>query len=188
MNKTAPKLDGASSLTRELHILRQSTVPARNAARFRYGPPVSRLVARLPTPGGPAHRRLAELQALYDHAPVALGLLDRDLRVISANQRPANFHDTAPELLIGRTVADALSEAFEAFQPTLSKALAAKPFPESPLPNPPQFPVTPTSSSPSPSNPPSTRMKKSSASPSQSWTWVNPMFTDQSPPQSQVIA
>jgi PAS domain-containing protein len=126
MNKTAPKLDGASSLTRELHILRQSTVPARNAARFRYGPPVSRLVARLPTPGGPAHRRLAELQALYDHAPVALGLLDRDLRVISANQRPANFHDTAPELLIGRTVADALSEAFEAFQPTLSKALAGQ--------------------------------------------------------------
>ena len=83
--------------------------------------PANPAVPRIPPP-----HRLAELQALYDHAPVALGLLDRNLRFISANQRLANFHDTAPELLIGRTVADALPEAFEAFEPTLSKALAGQ--------------------------------------------------------------
>jgi EAL domain-containing protein (putative c-di-GMP-specific phosphodiesterase class I) len=79
-------------------------------------------------PASDVHRsqRLAELQALYDDASFALGLLDRNLRFISANQRLADFHNTSPERLIGRTVADALPEVYDAFEPILRKALAGQ--------------------------------------------------------------
>ena len=77
-------------------------------------------------PDVPRPHRLAQLQALYDSAPVALGLLDRNYRFISANQRLGDFHDTAPELLIGHTVADVLPEVFAAFEPILRQALAGE--------------------------------------------------------------
>jgi EAL domain-containing protein (putative c-di-GMP-specific phosphodiesterase class I) len=78
------------------------------------------------SPTVPPTHRLAELQALYDQAPFALGLLDRNLRFVSANQRLADFHDTAPELLIGRNVTDAPSKAFHAFEPLFRQALAGQ--------------------------------------------------------------
>ena len=82
--------------------------------------------ASIRRPSAPPQQRLAELQALYDSAPVALGLLDRNLRFVSANHRLAEFHDTAPEFLIGHTVADVLPDAFSAFEPIFREALAGR--------------------------------------------------------------
>jgi len=77
-------------------------------------------------PTVPPPHRLAELQALYNSAPLALGLLDRNLRFISANQRLADFHETVPELLIGQSVTDALPKEFQAFEPAFRQALAGR--------------------------------------------------------------
>ncbi len=106
-------------------------------------PVTAPLPYRAPAPTVPSPHRLAELQALYDSAPVALGLLDRDLRFVSANQRLAAFHDTAPELLIGRTVAEALPEAFPTFEPIFRQALAGNPISGITVPKPSAIPGDP---------------------------------------------
>jgi PAS domain-containing protein len=98
---------------------------------------------RAPAPDVPSPHRLAELQALYDSAPVALGLLDRNLRFISANRRLADFHDTQPELLIGHTVSEALPEAFKAFEPIFRKALAGEAISGITVPKPSSLPAGP---------------------------------------------
>jgi EAL domain-containing protein (putative c-di-GMP-specific phosphodiesterase class I) len=81
---------------------------------------------RMPAADAPRPHRLAELQALYENAPLALGLLDRNLRFVSANQRLADFHDTSLDRLIGRTAAEALPEAFASFEPILRRALGGE--------------------------------------------------------------
>lgn len=74
----------------------------------------------------PPPHRLAELQALYDCAPVALGLLDHNLRFVSVNQRLADFYNSAPTALVGHTVADVLPKVFEVFEHVFRQALAGQ--------------------------------------------------------------
>ena len=51
-------------------------------------------------------QRLAQLQAIYDGAPVALAFIDADLRYVSVNQRLASMNGIAVEEHLGRKVSD----------------------------------------------------------------------------------
>jgi PAS domain S-box-containing protein len=70
----------------------------------------------------PAHR-LAQLEAVYDGAPVGLCFLDRNLRYISLNRRLSEMNGVpAPEHL-GRRVAEVLPKLFPRIEPFLRRAL-----------------------------------------------------------------
>jgi PAS domain S-box-containing protein len=71
-------------------------------------------------------QRLAQLQAIYEGAPVGLCFLDRKLRYVSLNQRLAerNGHTIAAHL--GRTVAEMVPAMTVAFEPYLARALAGE--------------------------------------------------------------
>ena len=68
-------------------------------------------------------QRLAQLQALYDDAPVGLAFLDCDLRYISLNRYLAQMHGLPVAAHIGRTVAEILPDLFEKIAPLLQRAL-----------------------------------------------------------------
>jgi PAS domain S-box-containing protein len=70
--------------------------------------------------------RLAQLQAIYDGAPVGLAFLDRNLRYVSANERIAAMKNIPVEDHIGRTVAEVVSDAYPLVEPTLLRALAGE--------------------------------------------------------------
>jgi PAS domain S-box-containing protein len=70
--------------------------------------------------------RLAQLQAIYDGAPVGLAFLDRNLRYVSANQRIAEMKNIPVEDHLGRTVAEVVPEVFPQLEPTLRRALAGE--------------------------------------------------------------
>ncbi|MBX9600775.1 MAG: PAS domain S-box protein [Bryobacteraceae bacterium] len=53
-----------------------------------------------------ARKTLAELEAIYDTAPVGLCVLDRDLRYVRINSRLAEMNGIAAEEHLGRTVRD----------------------------------------------------------------------------------
>jgi len=53
-----------------------------------------------------AWARLAELQAIYDTAPVGLCVIDRDRRFRRVNRRLAEINGVPPEAHVGRTVAE----------------------------------------------------------------------------------
>jgi PAS domain S-box-containing protein len=57
-------------------------------------------------------QRLAQLQAVYDGAPVGLAFLDRELRYVSLNQRLAVMNGLPVEDHLARSVADVLPEQF----------------------------------------------------------------------------
>jgi PAS domain S-box-containing protein len=68
-------------------------------------------------------QRLAQLQALYDGAPVALGLLDRRLRYISLNRRLAQMHGLTAPAHLGRTVEQVSPKLFSLIEPALRRVL-----------------------------------------------------------------
>jgi PAS domain S-box-containing protein len=68
-------------------------------------------------------QRLAQLQAIYDGAPVGLCFLDRNLRYVSLNQRLADLNGAPMPAHIGRTVQDMLPNLFPRIQPFLQRAL-----------------------------------------------------------------
>jgi PAS domain S-box-containing protein len=68
-------------------------------------------------------QRLAQLQAIYDGAPVGLCFLDRSLRYVSLNQRLADLNGAPVPSHIGRTVHDMLPELFPQIEPFLQRAL-----------------------------------------------------------------
>jgi PAS domain S-box-containing protein len=68
-------------------------------------------------------QRLAQLQAIYDGAPVGLSFLDRNLRTISLNRRLAEMTGIPVHALLGRTIAEVLPEAFPQIVPYLRRAL-----------------------------------------------------------------
>jgi len=70
--------------------------------------------------------RLAQLQALYDGAPVGLGFLNTDLRYVSLNQRLAEINERPVEAHIGRTVAEVIPDFTATIYPRLKEALAGK--------------------------------------------------------------
>jgi PAS domain S-box-containing protein len=73
-------------------------------------------------------QRLAQLQAIYDGAPVGLCFLDRNLRYISINKHLAaiNRHPIVDHL--GRYPIDIVPEIFPQFEPYLRRALAGEAF------------------------------------------------------------
>ncbi|AFL89731.1 PAS domain S-box [Terriglobus roseus DSM 18391] len=67
--------------------------------------------------------RLAQLQALYEGAPVGICFLDRQLRYVSLNKRMADIHNVPVEAHLGRTVAAVLPDIYESLRPRLEAAL-----------------------------------------------------------------
>jgi PAS domain S-box-containing protein len=100
--------------------------PARGAAMALQGPgddwSVSSLEA-LPT------QRLAQLQAIYDGAPVGLCFLDCKLRYVSLNQRLAERNGSTIAAHMGHTVAEMLPDMIGQLEPYLNRALAGESIP-----------------------------------------------------------
>jgi PAS domain S-box-containing protein len=68
-------------------------------------------------------QRLAQLQAIYDGAPVGLCFVDRQLRYVSINQRLAEMNGSSVEAHLGRTVKELIPESYSALEPYLKRAL-----------------------------------------------------------------
>jgi PAS domain S-box-containing protein len=68
-------------------------------------------------------QRLAQLQAIYDGAPVGLCFLDPNLRYLSINRRLAAMNGAAAELYLGRTVQEMIPEVFSQIEPYMRRAL-----------------------------------------------------------------
>lgn len=68
-------------------------------------------------------QRLAQLQAIYDGAPVGLCFVDRNLRYVSINRRLAEMNGASIDSHLGRTVAEMIPESFPTLEPFLVRAL-----------------------------------------------------------------
>ncbi|MES2390688.1 MAG: EAL domain-containing protein [Acidobacteriota bacterium] len=68
-------------------------------------------------------QRLAQLQAIYDGAPVGLCFLDRDLRYVSLNKKLAEMNGTTVSAHLGRRVQEMVPEMYAMFEPHLLQAL-----------------------------------------------------------------
>lgn len=73
-------------------------------------------------------QRLAQLQAIYDGAPVGLSFVDRNLRYVNLNQRLADLHGAPVAAHIGKTVQEMIPELFPQIQPFLLRALKGEAF------------------------------------------------------------
>ncbi|HEY6444853.1 MAG TPA: EAL domain-containing protein [Acidobacteriaceae bacterium] len=65
----------------------------------------------------------AQLQAVYEGAPVGLCFLDRELRYVSVNRRLAEMNGCPIEAHLGRTPRDIVPALFPRFAPYLDRAL-----------------------------------------------------------------
>jgi PAS domain S-box-containing protein len=68
-------------------------------------------------------QRLAQLQAIYDGAPVGLCFVDSKLRFVSINERLAQFNGRSVAEHLGQPVADMIPEFFRQIEPHLQRAL-----------------------------------------------------------------
>jgi PAS domain S-box-containing protein len=68
-------------------------------------------------------QRLAQLQAVYQGAPVGLGFVDRDLKYINVNRRLADLHGLSIEDHYGRTMAEVVPEFYPLIEPHVMRAL-----------------------------------------------------------------
>ena len=68
-------------------------------------------------------QKLAQLQAVYDGAPVGLGFLDRGLRYVSLNRQLAEMGEGTIEGHLGKTVQEMVPDIFPRFEPYLRRAL-----------------------------------------------------------------
>jgi len=73
-------------------------------------------------------QRLAQLNAIYDGAPVGLCFLDRNLRFVSLNKRLAEIHNLPVASHLGHTIADIVPEKFPQIEPYLQRALNGEPY------------------------------------------------------------
>lgn len=71
-------------------------------------------------------QRLAQLQAVYDGAPVGLGFIDRDLKYININRRLADLHGLSIEDHYGKTLAEVIPELYPLIEPHVKGALNGK--------------------------------------------------------------
>jgi len=74
----------------------------------------------MPTVG---FERLAQLQAIYDNAPVGLAFLDRNMRHVNLNQRLADMNGLSVEEHVGKTPEELIPDTFRLFEPYLLRAL-----------------------------------------------------------------
>ncbi|MGD0443413.1 MAG: EAL domain-containing protein [Edaphobacter sp.] len=72
-------------------------------------------------------QRLAQLNAIYDGAPVGLCFLDRNLRFVSMNKRLAEIHNLPIASHLGRPIADIIPDNFPQCEPYLLRALNGEP-------------------------------------------------------------
>jgi PAS domain S-box-containing protein len=70
----------------------------------------------------PPTQRLAQLQAVYDGAPVGLAFLDCNLRYVSINRRLADMNGPSMEEHLGKTIAEAIPDIFPLIEPYLRRA------------------------------------------------------------------
>jgi len=68
-------------------------------------------------------QRLAQLQAIYDGAPVGLCFLDRDFRYVSLNRRLAEMNGSPVEAYLGKKVEDMIPEIYRMVEPYMRRAL-----------------------------------------------------------------
>jgi PAS domain S-box-containing protein len=68
-------------------------------------------------------QRLAQLQAIYDGAPVGLCFLDRNLRYVSINRRLAAMNGSPAESYLGKTVQEMIPAVFSFVEPYILRAL-----------------------------------------------------------------
>jgi PAS domain S-box-containing protein len=71
-------------------------------------------------------QRVAELQAIYDGAPVGLAFLDRNLRYVSANERIATMKNIPLQDHFGHSLAEVLPDALPQIEPALRRALGGE--------------------------------------------------------------
>jgi PAS domain S-box-containing protein len=74
-------------------------------------------------------QRLAQLQAIYDGAPVGLCFLDRDFRYVSISQKLANMNGAPVAAYLGKTVKEMIPIVFTAVEPYLRRALKGEAIP-----------------------------------------------------------
>lgn len=72
-----------------------------------------------------ARQRLAELEAIYDTAPIGLCILDRDLRWVRINERLAEINGFPAAAHLGRTVRELLPDLAPAAEPIFQQILAS---------------------------------------------------------------
>jgi PAS domain S-box-containing protein len=75
-------------------------------------------------------QRLAQLQAIYDGAPVGLCFLDRCFHYVSLNRRLAEMDGVPMAEYLGKTVKEVIPETFPIFEPYLLRALHGESIPE----------------------------------------------------------
>ena len=68
-------------------------------------------------------QRLAQLQAIYDGAPVGLCFLDTKLRYVSINMRLAAINGSTVEAHLGRTMSEMVPVMYTSYEPYLVRAL-----------------------------------------------------------------
>ena len=73
--------------------------------------------------------RLAQLQAVYDGAPVGLAFLDREMRYRYLNPRLANMNGRPMAEHLGRTAGEMIPELYPQVEPFIRRALAGESIP-----------------------------------------------------------
>jgi PAS domain S-box-containing protein len=81
-------------------------------------------------------QRMAQLQAIYDGAPVGLCFLDCHLRYVSINRRLADMNGAPVAAYLGRTVEEMIPTVFTVLEPYLRRALKGEVIPEVEFPRP----------------------------------------------------
>ena len=72
-------------------------------------------------------QRLAQIQAIYDGAPVGLCFLDRKMRYVSINRRLADMNGASVNDHLGKTVAELIPQIFPVIEPYIRRALQGEP-------------------------------------------------------------
>jgi PAS domain S-box-containing protein len=72
-------------------------------------------------------QRLAQIQAIYDGAPVGLCFLDRRMRYVSINRRLAEMNGAPVRAHLGKTVAEVIPNVFPLVEPFIRRAMQGEP-------------------------------------------------------------
>ncbi len=90
-------------------------------------PPPSRLSEDAVSLEGPPVFRLAQLQAIYDGAPVGLCLIDRKMHYVSINRQLAEFNRVPVLSHLGRSPEEVIPLVSPQVEPYIRRALAGEP-------------------------------------------------------------
>ena len=72
-------------------------------------------------------QRLAQLQAVYDGAPVGLAFVDHNLRYLNLNEKLAEMNGLPVEQHLGAKIVEVIPELFPQLEPYLKRALNGEP-------------------------------------------------------------